>query len=195
MISFISCSVNKIRYNWELIGVKGEVKSITEKYFYVTNYSNKMLEIGQKLYGYKYEFDEKGFCNRKVTILNSIKSTSVFIPEYEKGVYIGGSVFSEGALFRKIREKYISSNKVEYTHFDEKGGLEETGSIALEYDEYGLVISELYTTKKENEKSSYSIKYKYEKIDKNGNWLKRLEYLNESKEPNQVAIREYVYYL
>lgn len=210
----MSCGNESQYREW---GLKGKVKSVTEKY-YAAEYDGERIEKGKGLpYGnYRLVFDEKG---RLVEITyfdenGKVSGKSITVREggkvREENFYNG-----EGKLETTTKVTHVSDNEIAFEAYDGEGVMVRNGTSFLEKGrvvkqllrmyEDGAVSKEFtlltdfdgddnMVSQKQLDKDgdTYVTLYEYRQFDENGNWTEAITYLNGM--PQGILSREISYY-
>lgn len=223
-ISFIvivlltSCSEHP---GWKRFGLKGKVKSFTERTYDAEKKFGKWENGDLKISGHnKTMFNESGEITEIDYLDEDLKLTTKYIPTYKDDNVIEENYFDEsGALNSSNKFTNISSDKKEYERLDKEGRKEMdeilyysknqiTKSIINSY--YNGNVLDVFTATFEYDKNNHLIsmkqvnkkgeiilfiKFEYLEFDQKGNWTKRLNYDESDEEnPKSIFIREYEYY-
>src|SRR5690554_1197246 len=190
-----SCSNEKIENGWKRDNLQGKVLSYSEFSYETKNRFGK-IEKGKRKRDFFWKKDIQTKYNEKGNQIetnwyNSDGSlNSKIIYKYdEKGNQIEQNEYnSDGSLNSKIIYKYDEKgNQIEQNGYNSDGSL--YSKIIYKYDEKRNKIEEnLYNSDGSLDRKLTS-NYEY---DKQGNWIKRIDYTDEI--PKFILEREYEYY-
>jgi hypothetical protein len=217
----LSSSCSK-RTDWNMFGLRGEVKSYEETHFQPEKKGDSW-EAGEKLeYGHsKVTFENTGEYTSMEFIYKDNSLLEKMVPERKdgkttelrydnEGNVVGRSeienVSDEQFTFvsysddgRKLSEgnTFFKNNAVikqELEVFDRSGEVMDKIVVTFKYDKKGNLISQKQTNG--NGDVPFYFQYKYLEYDAQNNWTKRLDYSQEGEPniPERMAIRTYEYY-
>jgi hypothetical protein len=218
--TFVSCS--KVT-DWHKFGVKSKVKTYNEKY-YKPLLKNGKWEKGEIAFlGHNnVSFDKDGNYVLIEYMSDNDELSGKVIPKRVDGYVTEENFYLEnGTLINSIQLKRVSDRKQEFVVINNKGkktsegkmlskndriikqkyktfeedvfGGEKEYLVSFEYDENGNMVSRQLQDSKGA--VDYFYRYEYVDFDDNNNWTKRLDFKSqESKKPENVVIREYIYY-
>lgn len=207
IVLIISC---KNQTDLEEAGFKGKVKSVHSTHTATKNSFGVWESTGKVLWSETANYDEKGKCI-SITIGNN-----KVIPKYEKEILVEQSQYTEdGRLISTAKFQHNSENELEINRFNENGKKEMHEVITyknkkaikdicsfiysddtvtftnyLVYDEKGNVSEQ----KRVDKTGEQTFNFEYIEFDDKKNWTKRLTYINHSKEPSEILIRQFEYY-
>lgn len=191
---------------WTRENLKGQVKSVTstsysvvekfgvaEKgsltYKHIKKYDGKGNWLPDQTISYKY--DDIGNLIEVDTYYNTDGSLSgkEFFKYDDKGNRTEGKSYkSDGSLSSKSTTKYdVNGNRLEDNYYDAGGNL--LNKTIYKYDD-----SENLVEMKNDGLLSGKCIYKSYQYDKKGNWIRRMEFKEEAKQPNKINEQEIEYY-
>ena len=190
-----SCSNEKIENDWTRDNIQGKVLSYSEFSYEAENRFGN-IEKGERNrqfsieYDHQIKYDEKGneIEYNGYNSDGSLDFKYTYKYDEKRNKIEENSYHSDGSLARKWTYKYNEKgNKIEGNEYNSDGSLD--SKWTNKYDEKGNEIE--YNGYNSDGSLNSKKTYKYQ-FDKQGNWIKRIEFTNGI--PEYILERQYEYY-
>lgn len=146
---------------------------------------------------YKAKRHYKGNNLDKIITYNS-SGKEIFRTEYNNYSKEGWEyeVYDTNGVILNSGEAFLSDGKVVKEIYRFSGDTSDTNTVYTfyTYNDSGWLEKEEEKFDENSDHSARLVKYKYLSVDENGNWLKRIYFLNDIEEPIHMHVRTYEYY-
>ncbi|MEM6718138.1 MAG: hypothetical protein AAF611_02380 [Bacteroidota bacterium] len=216
----LSACSNSSKTDWDLYELNGKVKTYLESYFEpVQKFGEWQTGKPQEFGNYSVTFTEDGTYKQMDFFEKNNKLRERVIAKQENGKVVEELKYNEDGDFRgKTSYTYLSDTKVEFVSYDENGEEIAMGKTYLKdgkivrrefktlYNgriEYELRVKFMYDANGRStaieqsygEGESKTTKFEYLEFDKQNNWTKRLDFVDDNTEtPEKIVTRTYEYY-